>query len=232
MNVVKLCCVPLMAVILLVGAGVVHAESITIVNPSFETPVIDPPVGGIGTSPDPWVNGGPFSGGYYTLDPLGPFSGWTAPPPDGGVQVMMLGNVGHGNSQFLAATLEANTTYTLQMDVSVRESHVPLVGDMNIGYGAPHGDGSDSLNENLLATATSSLPLPGTGEWVLWEKTFETGASPLGLGEVLRVDLLGGYRLLYDNVRLDATPVPELSTLLYLVGMFFGIGFLGRFSKK
>jgi hapalindole biogenesis HpiC1 cyclase-like protein len=190
--------------------GVVAAAPITILNYSFEQP--------------PQADGGQgFTVGVAT--------GWVATGTSGVwrpnatqlpqaptdlLQVGYSNETGLGLSQTLAGVLlTANTQYTLQVDVQARGDSVPSPGSTIQLRTAVDGD--------ILATASVGPLAPGTN--FLLTASFFATAGDLNLNEVLQIALLSnGIQSDWDNVRLDATAVPEPTTLLLWGTTAAGLG--------
>ncbi len=122
--------------------------------------------------------------------------------------------------QVLSDTLEANTTYTLSVDIGdlVAGSDGGASGTpaVNLGYGSFTG-------ENVVLTLDQRNQPPQTdGDWVTWTGEFTTSSMPIGFGEQLRIELTNGTNVgWFDNVRLSATTVPEPTSLgMLAVGLF------------
>lgn len=131
--------------------------------------------------------------------------------------------------QVLGETLEANTTYTLTVAIGDRApipiyttASTPGTPEVNLGYGSTGG-------ENILLTLeASNQPAQVDGGWVEWSGTFTTGAAPAGVGQALRIELTNGTNVgWFDNVRLDASPVPEPGSLALL-----GLGGLALLRRR
>lgn len=197
-------------------AGTSNAAPVTIFNHSFELPDRGD---GFGAAPainmlvHGWIE--PGSGGIVQPDNLSVL----AAQPDGSDQVMAL-NVGNYAMAILdntysphaTTTLQANTIYTLTIDVGDRTNTGFNGGEIRLGYGGTGVTGD--LGTNLLAATSVVNPTPADGGWVTWTSTFETGATPAGLGQSLRIEFFSnGTQAVIDNVRLDASPVPEPGSL-------------------
>ena len=149
-------------------------------------------------------------------------------PPDGSDTINHSnGQSSHQAYQVLGATLTANTTYTLTVDVGDRTDLDPGGPVLRLGTGTTYG-------ANLLAgtVVSDTTPVNGAGAsdgWETWITTFTTGATPTGLGDALRVELRNDAttQALFDNVRLDASPVPEPSTTALL-----GLGGLALILRR
>lgn len=170
-----------------------------------------------------------LSDGQYTLLPSAsdgsgivtsnPVPGWTVtgyagswnPPstvcydaiPDG-VHIIY-GHTGTSTfTQTLSATLIANTTYTLQVEVGHRK-------DVSfVGYQVQFLAGG-----NLLAQDNNTL-FPAANTFLTSTVTFSTQNIHAYLGQALQIKLVSlGAQTNFDKVRLDAnTVVPECSSLL------------------
>jgi hypothetical protein len=213
---VKSLCVVCAVGILLIGAAVACADTVTIDNASFES--ADLSVGevwGVADVPPSWMTtrGSGAGCGYYDVVHYGWF---TQAPPDGGKQALAFG-AGNNLCQVLTATLAANTKYTLTMDAGAGLPWAFGNADFTLGYG------NYSVVTDL-APATSSEVAPAQGYWSPWQKTFVTGANPDGLGQTLRIDVGGGGTFAFvDNIRLDAAPVPEPATLTIVCTGLIGL---------
>lgn len=121
--------------------------------------------------------------------------------------------------QVLGATLQANTTYTLTVEIGDRG--VTGIGG-NVGDNIVHLGTGATGGANILASLDSTSPgavATVDGDWVTWSMTYTTGANPVGLGDNLRIELTTDTNVgWFDNVTLDATAVPEPSSSI-LVGL-------------
>jgi hypothetical protein len=185
------------------------AQPIAIVNPSFEDPVL-PDAGFVFAVPG-WT----FSNtGTGTLNPT--TASYPAQAPDG--QNVAFINQGTGSpspdtlAQVLGTTLQANTVYTLQVEVGHRLDLPPGPYDVQLLAGGV-----------ILGSDNSVVPAPGTFRTVTVRVA--TDASPPQLGLPLEVRLVSpakeSVQVNFDNVRLFAErrlPAPAATTL-GLVGM-------------
>ncbi len=133
------------------------------------------------------------------------------------------GGLEYGLSQTLGATLLANTQYTLQIDIGNIASGTSMDGsDFNLA-------GFPGYRVDLLAGATvlasDNNTLAGSiaeGTFALSTVIFTTGAAHTNLGQNLGIRLVNlnvtdpsapgaDLEVDFDNVRLDATAVPEPS---------------------
>lgn len=151
--------------------------------------------------------------------------------PGGGTYLHYNNGASESIYQVLSETLAANTTYTINIQAIDRNNLTFKSSMIRLGYVSGTDDGStgdmianDFYGENLL-TANSvfnSIPVNGAAAddgWEDWTYTFVTGATPTGLGQQLRVEIVGsGVQSLFDNISMTATAVPEPSTIALLLG--------------
>lgn len=105
--------------------------------------------------------------------------------------------------QVLAEPLQANSTYTLTVDIGDRAragaEGNPGQPGFRLGAGTIPGEG-------LLQSSSTHFPAQVDGEWVTWSVSFRTGPSPDQRGEPLRIELTTGSPVgWFDNVRLTVT---------------------------
>jgi hypothetical protein len=231
---------------LAVAAGVAAAAPLGVVNPSFEDTTgatvfneftFGPPPGWQLYDPGS-ITGGGAGPTYYvgTLNPSttgpGPAFPWiTAGPPDGNRVAIAFNFVGSGGQgeyglqQALAATLQPNTRYTLQVEVINIASGTAVNGTIFNLTGFP-GYRVDLLAGGVVI-ASDNNTLAGSipeGEYRTSTVNFITGASHPQLGQALGIRLVNLNQALgsadievdFDHVRLDATPVPEPTSLALL----------------
>lgn len=199
------------------STGSLFADPLPVGNPSFEdstTPISWPLLGG--TSFVVNRNNAPFN---TVLDP-------TPDPGDdaagvAGEQALFVSTGWH--YQILSSTLQANMTYTLTIDVGDRSDLAFREGVM-IGLSYTTGPNANS-DFVMLTPSTMFNPTPTNGAgandgWVTWVFTFQTGMSPAGLGQPLRIDLNpfpsgqnNNFQAYFDNVRLDGAVIPEPGTI-------------------
>lgn len=215
---VKSSCILFAVALVLAFVVSAQADTITILNPSFESPT-PPSSGDVYETPTSWTMSSGTSSGVFALDQsIAPATEITS-IPDGNQAIW--GNFAYFY-QDLTATLKANTTYTLTIFAGAR-SDLPFSctgagSTINLGYGSNYG-------ENLLTADTSHCPLPDMGTWVPWTVTFKTGATPAGLNQNLRVEInfVNDLQPLFDNVQLTANTVPEPSVLVLLATGLIGL---------
>lgn len=221
--------VPFLSVLLLAALGIfpASATSVTITNPGFETPfntsTFGPPTGwtviGSGSNVGAY-NPYQFQGGgqYYVgaTSALDPHSGGAGAYGIGGSMLAFVfgTSAGSGFSQTLSATLQPNTAYTLTVTEFQR-----------FGTGLASATTAGSLIQ-LLAGSTviaSATDNTGPGAAVSADQVAFLANSNLfsGLfGQALAIRITttvnGTSTILatdWDNVRLDATVVPEPTTI-------------------
>ena len=199
--------------------SVAHATPVTVNNFSFEQDVtggstVTPPTGWTAFydgQPGNFIGSQAAAGGQYPGSP--PLTS-----PGDGNQFMYINNgggVGVTDGVYQnVGTLLADTTYTLTVAIGSRSD-----------WGGGNGQGTISLLNGIdqtgtvLASTTSDVA-PQTGTFTDFTATFTTGASVSG---DLIIDLaVPGTAAFaqgdFDNVLLDATPVPEPATCGLLGG--------------
>lgn len=106
--------------------------------------------------------------------------------------------------QVLGAVIQANTSYTLKIDIGDRW----LLGEAAGQPGSPVirlGSGIEP-GAHLLEPVAKKFPGQIDGDWVTWVLYFRTGPAPAYLGEPLRIELTNGTNVgWFDNIRLSAT---------------------------
>ncbi|MFM8333544.1 MAG: PEP-CTERM sorting domain-containing protein [Candidatus Methylumidiphilus sp.] len=220
-------------------AGSVGAAPITINNHSFEADFAAPNTFPVGFAPTGWQAYNPFSmpinsneSALGILNPTGS-TFFPAGAPDGSKVALVWLNDGEGAgnhnplgiSQTLGVGLTPNTHYTLNVDVGNIDSGTGATPPFNVFFNIK---GFPGYAVQLLAGGTllaeDNNGLGGSlAEGVFATSTIEfiTGASvAAGLLEIRLINLnqLGtvaepGIEVDFDNVRLDATPVPVPPTV-------------------
>jgi len=216
-------------------AGQASAGPITVLNPSFETVVINSP----GTDICPITN--------WTCSPaadtrLGIYDFTTAQYPTypsgvpNGTYAAYIGPDMAGGffSQDTSAQIAANTTYSLS-----------VYGGNRFDFGFTPG--TISLTANGVIIASLTLSDPGEGLWASQTLTYANGSSFLNQTLGIRLSAPAATfsgQVNFDNVGLtseltgtagtfDATAVPEPTTLGLLgLGLALGIGRARRVSRR
>ena len=220
----------------LVGATALlsHGASITVADPSFESN----PAGDLSANATTWSNdltpdweerGGPGNGDAFE-EFIGGFSA------DGSQHVGI--NVGGYIWQDTGVALQPNTTYTLSLAAGNRagQSNVGnvttysiLAGATNLGV-ATYATAADVVADNGLTLATQTVnatTLAAEGTFAdAPSLVFTTGAVVPAENVVIFLGADGVGRSHFDNIRLDASPVPEPSTSL--LGVLAGLALLRR----
>jgi hypothetical protein len=178
-----------------------HAEALTILNHSFESPG-----GGGGQYPSATS----WDGSSFTeLSADVGITGGDGPRHNGQ-------NSGSTANQDLGVAFQASTVYTLTI----------AIGNRTTDSGNPTGFARFGLTAggNELGTFTSAVSAPNTFQDFVY--SFTTGATAPTGNIGIRLGATGG-RGLFDNVRLDASvvPVPEPTTAL--IGVMMSLGLAG-----
>ena len=171
------------------------ADLLTVVNPSFEAQILSDGGFSVG-SPTGWTATN-FTGIFNPATAHFP-----GEAPDGFNTAFSNGG---DISQTLNSAVTENTAYTLLVEVGNRlDLPFPLYRVQLLADGV------------LLAEDNNSLS-PGNGEFLTSTVEFEALAGNPSLGGTLEIRLRGtGTQTNFDNVRLDATTIPEPSALSLL----------------
>lgn len=261
----------LLSLVLLAASAV--AAPIVVTNPGFEALYLgsnlppqyagDVPTGAFPTGPAPTAWTAYYASGASPEMFIGVLNpGTTAdhapnPPcfPDGapeGDNVVLLyadgddGGGEYGVVQQLSATLQANTAYTLSVEVGDIASCAGLVPPYTSFFNL---DGFPGHRVQLLAGGVvvaehnAALSL-GEGDWGRVEATLVTGSAPAQLGQPLSIRLVNrhqpdvagvsGLEVDFDDVQLDATSVAAVPIAGWATGalpfvlMAFGIARMRR----
>lgn len=209
---------------LLVSVGSLRADPVTIANPGFETPVTAPGAFTVSTTngPSGWsvyntalpANNRSFG----VLNPTGTTLYPGGAPQGSNVGVVFLMNTTNiaeaGLQQTLSSTLQANTRYTLRVAVGNIGNDPNPQNSFNF-TGFP-GYRIDLMAGGSVVASDINTLQPGEGQFLESTLVFNTGAAPVNFGQPLGIRLVNlngpGIEVNFDNVRLDASPIPEPST--------------------
>jgi hypothetical protein len=199
------------AMVSLLGWGMAaNAAIVPVINASFESPPTAVFTPGLITG---WILTTPTEQGVFNPGAFPP-AGITATD---GVQTAYLntGNI----SQTLPALLTANTAYTLRVDVGDRA---------DIGF--PGYRVRLLAGATLLAEEFSLVPTTG---FLTSTVNFTALPGNPALGQPLTIQLVSnGVQVNFDNVRLDASPIPVPASLAVWGVGALGLGLVYRRRKK
>ena len=203
------------------AAGVAQAALVTISQPSFESPVTAPATftGTQTTGPTGWTvynSGATNNQRFFGVWNPSTTNSYIGGAPAGlNIGVVFLQNTTGiaeaGLQQTLGATLQLSTQYTLMVEVG---NFSPADGGPFNFTGFPGYRVDLFAGSTLLASDNNTLA-PGEGVFATSVVSFTTGASHANAGQALGIRLVNlngpGTEVNFDNVRLDATSVPEPS---------------------
>jgi len=212
-----------------------EAALMTINNPSFESPVTAPATfrGSQSAGPTGWTvynSGATNNQRFFGVWNPSTTNSFVNGAPDGAnVGVVFLENTTNlaeaGLRQTLTSTLQLSMQYTLTVEVGNFSPADP--GPFNFtgfpGYRVELFAGS-----TLIASDPNTLS-PGEGVFATSVVSFATGSSHANAGQAMSIRLVNlngpGTEVNFDNVRLDASPVPEPSTAVFgAIGMICAYG--------
>ena len=212
-----------------------RAELLTIQNAGFEAPFLaDNSFNVSAPGPAGWSAYGTINHNNRSIGAVNP-TGSTLYPggaPEGrnvGV-VFLMDNPGNqsqfagiesGLVQTLAATLQTNTRYTLTVDVG-NMAPDPSPNNAFAFTGFP-GYRVDLLAGGQVIASDNNTLLPAEGTFLTSQFSLSIGATHVLSGQSLGIRLVNlnaapGIEVNFDEVRLDATAIPEPTTFASLLG--------------
>ena len=195
-----------------------HATSVTVVNPGFEDPAV--------ASEPYWLSSAPgwtIAGAAGTFNPV---AGELTPVSQ---VAWSNGEAGSGTltQAPLSAQVTADTRYTLTVDIGWRMDVPPLFPPFP-------GFTVELLAGTSVLASQPSMQAPTPGQFLLYTLVYDVlPGNPL-IGEALGIRLgANGVQVNFDNVALDASPVP-LPAPLVLLGSAIGLAtsLFGRRRQK
>ena len=196
------------------------AALVTITNPSFESPITAPGnfSGSTTAGPAGWSvynAGATNSDRFFGVWNPATTDSYSDPVPNGAnIGVVFLDNTTGiaeaGLRQVLAATLQLSTQYTLTVEVG---NFDPGAGGAPWDFTGFPGYRVDLFAGSTLIGSDNNTLLPAEGRFLTSTVSFTTGASHAQAGQPLGIRLVNlngaGVEVNFDQVRLDATSVPE-----------------------
>jgi hypothetical protein len=224
--------------VLVAGLGqLAQAAPVPIVNHSFESPNVN---GGWQDGvPDGWTAGGGLTGRWVENNSAIGFSGGD------GVQHAALDTNGGYIYQNLGVAFAANTKYTIDLATAHRDGFTHGILEFGLfssdavgtDVGTPgfadiqgvwNGSGNPS-GDNVWNTLRDASLLNTIGTGSLGKVYIHTtgAVAPTGNVVVFIRDVSGG-RETFDNIRLDATPIPEPASVVLALGVIGAVSAIGR----
>lgn len=204
----------------LTGATGSLAVSIPITNAGFENPVTPPDSFITNAAPSGWTTFGAINFSNRVVGVLNPAASvlYAEPAPEGanvGVVFLLDGSAASpaGLQQTLGSTLQTNTVYTLRVEVGniANDSRAPHNAFQFNGF---PGYRVDLLAGGVVLASDQNTLAPAEGRFIGSVVTASIGASHALAGQALGIRLVNldgenGIEVNFDNVRLDATAIPE-----------------------
>lgn len=213
-----------------------HATLLTVQNAGFETLFLADNTFNV-SSPGPagWSAYGTINHNNRSIGVVNPIGSLLYPggAPEGrnvGV-VFLMDNPGNqsqfagiesGLVQTLSATLQTNTRYTLTVEVG---NMAPDTSPNNpFAFTGFPGYRVDLLAGGQVIASDNNSLLPSEGTFLTSQFSLSIGASHVLAGQFLGIRLVNlnaapGIEVNFDNVRLDATAIPEPATVAILFGV-------------
>ena len=226
-----------------------QAQPLAVTNAGFEAQATPPGafLVGVPTGWQAYDPGGILDGNLNALGRIRPLPGtayFPAGTPEGDQAALVFLSGANaapaGLQQTLAATLQASTRYSLQVDVGNIDSGTSLPGSADGGgqfynlAGFPGYRLELLAGGQLLAADHNGLgDLIAEGSWRTATLLFDSDSSPALLGQALGIRLINlaqpgsaevpNIEVDFDNVRLVASPVPEPAQgALWLAALLWG----------
>jgi hapalindole H/12-epi-hapalindole U/12-epi-fischerindole U synthase len=213
-----------------------HAAPLTIQNAGFETPFLANNTFNVASpGPSGWSAYGTINHNNRSIGAINP-TGSTLYPggaPEGrNAGVVFLMDNANNQSQFagiesglvqtLAATLQTNTRYTLTVEVGNMANDSATTNNAFNFTGFP-GYRIDLLAGGQVLASDNNTLLPAEGTFLTSQVELSIGASHVLAGQALGIRLVNlnaapGIEVNFDNVRLDATAIPEPAAAAGLFG--------------
>lgn len=223
--------------------AVAIAAPITITNHSFESPVAAPStfVGGMASGPTGWsvYNTGATNNLRFfgVWNPTGSDSFVNFAPDGSNIGVVFLQNTTNlaeaGLLQALTATLQANTQYTLTVEVG---NFAPSAQPIPFNFSGFPGYRVDLLAGGVPIASDFNSLAPAEGFFETSTVSFTTGAVHANLGQQLAIRLVNlngpGIEVNFDDVRLDASAVPAPAAAALVFTGLLGLGTRRRRPRR
>ncbi|CAM3036222.1 hypothetical protein [Rariglobus hedericola] len=213
-----------------------HSEQLTVQNAGFETLFLANNTFNV-SSPGPagWSAYGSINHNNRSIGALNPTGStlYSGGAPEGrNVGVVFLMDNANNQSQFasiesglvqtLSATLLTNTRYTLTVEVGNMAPDATPNNNAFAFTGFP-GYRIDLLAGGQVIASDNNSLLPAEGTFLTSQFSLSIGASHVLAGQALGIRLVNlnagpGIEVNFDNVRLDATAIPEPATVTSLLG--------------
>ncbi|MCA9197302.1 MAG: PEP-CTERM sorting domain-containing protein [Planctomycetales bacterium] len=202
--------------VLALACSSVFADAVPVANHSFEEPAMPLESGATWTNDLPGWNG-PANAGDSFIELIGGFAA------DGQGHLGMAANA--EVSQDLGVALSPNTMYTLSVAVGRRNASFTVEGNES-RFGLYAGGDAEDGGALLVDGTYDAFPLQDS-EFVDQSVSFTTGEAVPAGNLFVSLRSTGANRAHWDNIRVDATLVPEPSSLALVA-----FGFLGLLARR